>query len=60
CDYGRRPHRAIIRLPEGFEFRKAEVASDTFGGEGAELGFRNRDLYAALTYVVCGPYGIVP
>jgi hypothetical protein len=53
------PHHAIIRLPEGFEFREAEVASGTFGGEGAELGFRNRDCYAALTYVAYGPYGIV-
>jgi hypothetical protein len=53
------PHHAIIRLPEGFEFREAEVASGTFSGEGAELGFRNRDCYAALTYVAYGPYGIV-
>ena len=28
------PHRALIRLPEGFEFREAEVGSGTFRGRG--------------------------
>jgi hypothetical protein len=54
-----RPHRAQIRLPEGFEFREAEVASGSFTGEGEELGFANRDCYACLTRVAYGPYGIV-
>ena len=53
------PHRALIRLPEGFEFREAEVGSGTFRGEGDDLGFQNRDCYAALTHVAYGPYGIV-
>jgi hypothetical protein len=53
------PHRALIRLPEGFEFREAEVGSGTFKGEGDELGFDNRECYAALTHVAYGPYGIV-
>jgi hypothetical protein len=53
------PHRAQIRLPEGFEFREAEVASGSFTGEGEELGFANRDCYACLTHVAYGPYGIV-
>ena len=52
------PHRAQIRLPEGFEFREAEVASGTFAGEGA-LRFANQGCYAALTEVAYGPYGIV-
>jgi hypothetical protein len=54
-----RPHRAQIRLPEGFEFREAEVASGSFTGEGDELAFANRDGYACLTHVAYGPYGIV-
>ncbi len=54
-----RPHRALIRLPEGFEFREAEMASGSFTGEGGELGFANRDCYACLTYVAYGPHGIV-
>jgi hypothetical protein len=53
-----RPHRAVIRLPEGFEFREAEVASGRFRGSG-ELAFDNRDCYACLTRVAYGPYGIV-
>ncbi len=53
-----RPHRAVIRLPEGFEFREAEVASGRFRGEG-DLAFDNRDCYACLTHVAYGPYGIV-
>jgi hypothetical protein len=52
------PHRAIIRLPEGFEFREAEVASGTFDGRG-ELGFAHRDCYACLTHVAYGPYGVI-
>ena len=28
------PHRAIIKLPEGFEFREAEMASGTFWSSG--------------------------
>jgi hypothetical protein len=52
------PHRAVIRLPEGFEFREAEVASGRFRGAG-DLAFDNRDRYACLTHVAYGPYGIV-
>lgn len=54
-----RPHRAQIRLPEGFEFREAEITSGSFTGEGDELGFANRDGYAYLTRIAYGPYGIV-
>ena len=52
------PHRALIRLPEGFEFREAEVASGSFDGRG-ELAFANRDCYACLTHVAYGPYGVI-
>ena len=54
-----RPHRALIRLPEGFEFREAEMASGSFTGEGDEFGFKNQGCYACLTHVAYGPYGIV-
>ncbi len=54
-----RPHRARIHLPEGFEFRAAEMASGSFTGEGSELGFANSDCYACLTHVGYGPHGIV-
>jgi hypothetical protein len=54
-----RPHRAQIRLPEGFEFREAEVASGSFTCAGDDLGFANRDCYACLTRVAYGPCGIV-
>jgi hypothetical protein len=52
------PHRAIIRLPEGFEFREAEVASGDFKGTG-EIAFEHSRRYGALTYVGYGPRGIV-
>jgi hypothetical protein len=52
------PHRARIVLPEGFEFREAEVASGTFSGSG-DLTFQNAERYAALTYVAYGPSGIL-
>jgi len=51
-------HRARILLPEGFEFREAEVASGTFNGRG-DIGFESKETYAALTYVAYGPYGVI-
>jgi hypothetical protein len=53
-----KPHRAVIRLPEGFEFHEAEMASGRFWG-GGDLSFENRDCYAALTHVGYGPYGVL-
>jgi hypothetical protein len=52
------PHRAQIRLPEGFEFREAEMASGSFKGTGA-IRFDNRSCYGFLTYVAYGPYGVI-
>ncbi len=52
------PHRAVIRLPEGFEFREAEMASSTFRGNGA-IAFDHAGRYGFLTYVAYGPYGII-
>ena len=53
-----KPHRAQIRLPEGFEFREAEMASGTFSGTG-EIKFQNRNCYGLLTFVAYGPYGVI-
>ncbi len=52
-------HSAQIRLPNGFEFREAEMASGRFTAEGPELGFNNEDSYGFLTYVGYGPYGVI-
>jgi hypothetical protein len=52
------PHRAQIRLPEGFEFREAEMASGSFKGTGA-IQFDNRNCYGFLTLVAYGPYGVI-
>ena len=52
-------HVARIVLPEGFEFRTAEMASATFHGEDEELGMSRKDKYAALFYAAYGPYGII-
>lgn len=53
-----RPHRAIIRLPEGFEFREAEMADGRFKGTG-EIKFENSGCYGFLTYVAYGPQGVI-
>ena len=53
-----KPHRAIIRLPEGFEFREAEMASGTFKGTG-EIKLDSGGCYGFLTYIAYGPYGVI-
>lgn len=52
-------HFAQIRLPNGFEFRDAEMASGRFVAQGPELAFDNRDCYGFLTYVGYGPHGVI-
>lgn len=52
------PHRALIRLPEGFEFREAEMASGTCKGAG-EIKFDYDGCYAAMWYAAYGPHGII-
>ena len=52
------PHRARIVLPEGFEFREAEMASADFTSPGPiPLNYKKR--YGSLFYVAYGPYGII-
>lgn len=51
-------HRAIIRLPEGVEFRDAEMGSGTFSASG-DLPLDYQKCYASLFHVAYGPHGIV-
>ena len=51
-------HPAQIRLPAGFEFRQAEMASGTFKGTG-EIRFDHKNCYGALFYAAYGPEGII-
>lgn len=53
-----KPHRAQITLPDGFEFRTAEMASGTFSGTG-DIAFNNTGTYGFLLEVAYGPYGII-
>ncbi len=52
------PHHAQIRLPNGFEFRWAEMASGSFECSG-DIAFRNAGCYGFLTYVAYGPHGVI-
>ena len=51
-------HRAVIRLPNGFEFREAEMASSTFRSTSV-LDQSHAGCYGFLTVVTYGPYGVV-
>ncbi|MEF2554482.1 DUF1326 domain-containing protein [Aurantimonas sp. A2-1-M11] len=51
-------HRARIVLPEGFEFREAEVASGTFTSDG-EILMHRQSRYGALWNAAYGPHGII-
>lgn len=53
-----KPHRAVIGLPEGFEFREGEMASATLAGTG-EIKFDHTGRYGVLSRVAYGPYGII-
>lgn len=52
------PYFAAIKLPAGFEFREAEMASSVFWTKGV-IEQSHRDRYCALTTVTYGPYGII-
>jgi hypothetical protein len=52
------PHRAIIKLPEGFEYREAEMASASFWSKG-EITQEHHKRFGFLTYVTNGPYGVI-
>ena len=52
------PHRALIKLPQGFEFREAEMASSNFWSKG-ELPQNYQNCYGFLTLTTYGPQGII-
>ena len=52
------PHRARIELPEGFEYRRAEMASGTFKGIG-DIKYEHSDCYGVLFRVAYGPQGVI-
>lgn len=52
-------HFAQIVLPNGFEFRTAEMASASFRSHGEVLPMDRAKCYGALCYVAYGPYGII-
>lgn len=51
-------HRALIRLPHGFEFREAEMGSSTFRATAA-LELDHASCYGFVTVVTYAPHGIV-
>lgn len=53
------PHRALIRLPDGFEFRDAEMASSRIESCVPQLEQSYDRGYGFLTYAAYGPYGII-
>jgi hypothetical protein len=52
------PHRALIDLPDGFEYRVAEMGSATFKATGPiAMSFENR--YAQFAHIHLNNHGIV-
>jgi hypothetical protein len=51
-------HRAIILLPEGFEFRDCDMASSTFKGMG-DIVYDHAGRYGQFWYAAYGPYGLI-
>ena len=53
-----KPHRALIRLVEGFEYRACEVASGRFRGTGS-FRFEHDKCHATLFHAAYGPEGVI-
>lgn len=53
-----KPHRARIVLPEGFEFREAEMGSGDIVTDGP-LQMAHDKSYGVLWYAAYGPYGVI-
>jgi hypothetical protein len=53
-----KPHRALIKLPEGFEFREAEMASGSLKSRG-DIALDQKDSYGVMWYAAYGPRGII-
>jgi hypothetical protein len=52
-------HHARIVLPEGFEFRIAEMASADIDAKGPDLAMTHAKVYGALFHAAYGPQGII-
>ena len=52
------PHFMSIHLPDGFEFREAEMASATFWSKG-ELEQKHSGRFAEIFFATYGPYGVI-
>ena len=53
-----KPHRARIVLPDGFEFKEAEMGSGDVRSDGP-IPMAHEKSYAALWYAAYGPYGVL-
>jgi hypothetical protein len=51
-------HRAVILLPEGFEFRDCDMASSTFKGQG-DIVYDYTGRYGQFWYAAYGPHGLI-
>lgn len=52
-------HFAQIVLPNGFEYRVAEMASADFTSHGEALGMRHSKVYGSMWHAAYGPYGVI-
>ncbi len=53
-----KPHFAQIRLPDGFEFREAEMASARFRGF-KDWTFAHSNCYGVMWHAAYGPQGVI-
>lgn len=53
-----KPHRAVIHLPEGFEFKDCLMMSSTFTGHG-DIDYAHTGRYGQLWHAAYGPKGII-
>jgi len=51
------PHRVRVDMPEGFEYRLAEIARASIRGSG-EIGFDNPDCHSSMAQVTVTPDGV--
>ena len=51
-------HRARIDLPNGFEYRRAEMGSGRFTGTG-DIKFEHDNCFGMLFHVAYGPQGVI-
>lgn len=52
------PHRALVQLPDGFEYRLAEIARATTLRGSGDIPFAHRDCHSSLAHVEFVPSGL--